>query len=120
MACYFKSRIIPCTFCYVFWLLSGDVAINPGPCNVHVNRSVKCLAMNARSLMSTHKLTESETVCNLNCFQDLVYSEQIDIVCVNETAWLNGNIDNSEILNSDYTDTSKRSPNSWWWSITCN
>ena len=58
--------------------------------------------MNARSLMSTHKLTESETVCNLNCFQDLVYSEQIDIVCVNET-WLNGNIDDSEILNSDYT-----------------
>jgi exonuclease III len=52
--------------------------------------------------MSTHKLTESETVCNLNCFQDLVYSEQIDIVCVNET-WLNGNIDDSEILNSDYT-----------------
>ena len=58
--------------------------------------------MNARSLMSTHKLTESETVCNLNCFQDLVYSEQIDIVCVNET-WIHGNIDNSEILNSDYT-----------------
>ena len=57
--------------------------------------------MNARSLMSTHKLTESETVCNLNSFQDF-YSEQIDIVCVNET-WLNGNIDNSEILNSDYT-----------------
>jgi hypothetical protein len=57
--------------------------------------------MNARSLMSTHKLTESETFCNLNCFQDLVYSGQIDIVCVNET-WLNGNIDNSEIpLNSD-------------------
>ena len=83
------------------FLQATYVAINPGPCNVHVNRSVKCLAMNARSLMSTHKLTESETFCNLNCFQDLVYSGQIDIVCVNET-WLNGNIDNSEIpLNSD-------------------
>jgi hypothetical protein len=86
-------------------LLSGDVAINPDPCNVHLNRPIKCFAMNARSLMGTHKLTESETVCNLNCFQYLVYSEQIDIVCVNEKydTWLNGDIDNSEILNSYYT-----------------
>jgi hypothetical protein len=83
-------------------LLSGDIAINPGPCNFHVNRSVKCLAMNAHSLISTDKLTEFETVCNLNCFQDLIYCEQIGIVWVNET-WLNGNIDNSEILHSDYT-----------------
>ena len=36
-------------------LLSGDIAINPGPCNFHVNRSVKCLAMNAHSLISTDK-----------------------------------------------------------------
>jgi hypothetical protein len=39
-------------------LLAGDVATNPGPCsslpnNVN-NRSVKCLALNARSLTSFH------------------------------------------------------------------
>ena len=35
-------------------------------------------------------------------FQDLVYSENPDVVCVNET-WLNKDISDSEILHSGYT-----------------
>ena len=39
--------------------------------------------------------------CNLHQFQDLVYSEDMDVVCVNET-WLKESIDNSEILKDNY------------------
>jgi hypothetical protein len=30
-------------------------------------------------------------ISNIHCFQDLVYGDDIDIICVNET-WLNENI----------------------------
>ena len=39
--------------------------------------------------------------CNLHQFQDLVYSEDMDVVCVNKT-WLKESIDNSEILKDNY------------------
>jgi len=39
--------------------------------------------------------------CSLHQFQDLVYSEDMDVVCVNET-WLKESIDNSEILKDNY------------------
>jgi endonuclease/exonuclease/phosphatase family metal-dependent hydrolase len=57
-------------------------------------------------LKSIHKdVTTNSIICNLQRFQDFVYGENLDIVCVNET-WLNENISNSEILNSDYNTTS--------------
>ena len=91
--------------------LSGDIEINPGPeskQSSHNNRPVKCLGLNARSLMSVTKTNDRETVSNLERFQNLVYSEDIDIVFVNET-WLSNNINNAEILNSEYTIVPKRS-----------
>jgi hypothetical protein len=91
-------------------LLAGDVATNPGPCsslpNSVNNRSVKCLALNARSLTSFHGANNSEGDCSniLERFQNLVYTEDSDIVCVNET-WLREDTgpDNLEILHSGYT-----------------
>lgn len=78
-------------------LLCGDVATNPGP-----SKHIKCATLNARSLKSLHKTTTGMNISNINCFQDLVYSDDIDIVCVNET-WLDKNISNFELLNEDYT-----------------
>jgi hypothetical protein len=50
-----------------------------------------------------HKdVTTNSTICNLERFQDVVYGENLDVVCVNET-WLNENFGNVEILHSDYT-----------------
>ena len=72
--------------------LSGDVEINPGPKSgtnqiLRKNQTVKCLELNARSLMSVRKTNYGETVSNLERFQNFVYTEDIDIVFVNET-WL--------------------------------
>jgi exonuclease III len=39
---------------------------------------------------------------NLERFQNLVYTENSDIVCVSET-WLRDDINNAEILHSGYT-----------------
>ena len=39
---------------------------------------------------------------NLERFQNLVYSDDLDIVCVNET-WLSGHVYNAEILHSGYS-----------------
>jgi hypothetical protein len=38
---------------------------------------------------------------NLERFQNLVYSDDLDIVCVNET-WLSGHVYNAEIRHSGY------------------
>ena len=72
-------------------LLAGDVATNPGPTRKnshHQNGSqnffAKCLVINARSLISSHKLNGKQS-CNLTNFQNLVHSEQADIVWVTET-----------------------------------
>ena len=87
--------------------LSGDIEINPGPTSnavqmSHNNRAVKCLGLNARSLMSVRKTNDGESVSNLERFQNFVYSEDIDIVFVNKT-WLSASIHNGEILHSGYT-----------------
>ena len=86
--------------------LSGNVEINPGPSsnkfqNSYNDRAVKCIGLNARSLMSVKKTNDREVVSNLERFQNFVYSENIDIVFVNET-WLSANINNDEILHSSY------------------
>ena len=87
--------------------LSGDVELNPGPRNTTNQiscdkRSVKCLLLNARSLMSSVKTNDGKTVSNLERFQNLVYCKDIDIVFVNET-WLSKSVYNTEILHAGYT-----------------
>ena len=87
--------------------LSGDVELNPGPRNTTNQiscdkRPVKCLLLNARSLMSSVKTNNGKTVSNLERFQNLVYCEDIDIVFVNET-WLSKSVYNTEILHAGYT-----------------
>ena len=65
---------------------------------------INYLVMNARSLKSYHKdsTTNWQSVCNLHdCFQDLVYAENSEVIYVNET-WLNQNISNFETLNSGF------------------
>ena len=57
--------------------------------------------MNARSLKSIHysQGVENSARYNLHCFQDLVYTEDLDIVLVNET-WLHRDMESSELLHS--------------------
>ena len=85
-------------------LMFGDINRNPGPIPVSTAGTINCLVMNARSSKSYHKAstTNWRSVCNLHRFQDLVYTENSDVTCVNET-WLNQNISNSEILHSGFT-----------------
>ena len=52
--------------------------------------------------MSVRKTNYGETVSNLERFQNFVYTEDIDIVFVNET-WLSHSINNAEILHAGYT-----------------
>ena len=62
----------------------------PGPSsnkiqNSYNNRAVKCIGLNARSLMSVTKTNDRKVVSNLERFHDFLYSQDIDIVFVNET-----------------------------------
>ena len=83
-------------------LLAGDIATNPGPFSGHSGH-VKSLVLNARSLKSIQRDEQSnQVVCNLQRFQDLVYSENSDVVCVNET-WLNSTISDNEILHPRFS-----------------
>ncbi|CAB4043242.1 Hypothetical predicted protein, partial [Paramuricea clavata] len=89
-------------------LLAGDIATNPGPacsstshsCPVQ-NTALRCLSFHARSLKSVNKHEDGSTTSNLSMFQDLVYSENFDIITVTET-WLNDTISNKEILPCGY------------------
>ena len=85
----------------------GDIKINPGLTSnaiqiSHNNRAVKCLELNAWSLIDVTKANYGEIVSNLERFRNFVYSEDINIVFVNET-WLSASIHNGEILHSGYT-----------------
>ena len=93
------------THASILLLLAGHIARNPGP-GKHTNREnqyVKCLALNARSLMSLHRSNIGNDLIdsNMESPQNLIYSEDPDIVCVNET-WLTQDIKNTEILHSGY------------------
>ena len=85
-------------------LMSGDINPNPEPVSASTAGKINCLVMNARSLKKNQKdsTTNWQSVCNLHRFQDLVFAENSDVICVNET-WLNQNINNSEILHSGFT-----------------
>lgn len=48
-----------------------------------------------------HHTKNNTIISNLNCFQDLVYSANADLVEVCET-WLNDNIEDLEFLHSSY------------------
>ena len=81
-------------------LLAGDVATNPGPPKSGSN-FVNFIVINARSLKSRH-FVNSRKLCHLLCFQDLVYSEQADLVWVTETC-LTDDVHNCEILKNSYS-----------------
>ena len=78
--------------------LCGDVATNPDS-----QKIIKCITLNARSLKSLHRTAHGTSISNISCFQDLVYEDDADIVCVNKT-WLDKNISfNSELLSDKYS-----------------
>ena len=85
-------------------LMSGAINPNPGPVSASTAGKINCLVMTTRKLKSYHKdsTTNWQSVCNLQRFQDRVYAENSDVICVNE-AWLNQNISNFEILHSGFT-----------------
>ena len=83
-----------------FLLLCGDIISQPGPnASQHY---VKLLTINARSLKSKHRVTQIPVAYNLSRVQDLVYADNSDVVCINET-WLNSDFDNQELLHTGYT-----------------
>ena len=94
-------------------LLAKDIATNPGPFsganhtpNLQQKANdrkflAKCLVVNARSLLSIRK-SEGKRSCHLANFQELVYTENADIIWVTET-WLRDDVENSEILPWGYT-----------------
>ena len=83
--------------------MSGDINPNPGPVSASTAGKINCLVMNTRSLKIYHKGAQQtgNPVCNILRFKDLVYAENSDVICVNET-WLNQNISNSKILYSGF------------------
>lgn len=85
--------------------MAGDIEMNPGPAASSKHQknfsNIKCTVLNARSLLSWHK-TDDGTTSNLERFQELIYANDTDIVCVNET-WLHSGILNSELLHSGYS-----------------
>ena len=89
-------------------LFAGDMATNPGPaCNstgiLSQNSQLKSLVLNARGLKSINRdQVSNQTVCNLQRFQNLLYNESSDVICLNET-WLNNSISNEDILHSGFT-----------------
>ena len=53
---------------------------------------IKNILLNARSLISVHRRTKGDsTIWNLHQFQDLVYTEDADVVYVNET-WIGSEV----------------------------
>ena len=68
-------------------LLCGDVASHPGPVGSSESISfIKCMVSTTQSLKSLKKVVNNDGskafACNLHQFQDLVYSENMDVVCV--------------------------------------
>ena len=80
--------------------LTGDIDNNPGPVCKNYKLSYKVRHSSLKSLKSVHK--DVITYSTLERFQDFVYGENLDFVCLNET-WLNESISNVEILHSGYT-----------------
>jgi hypothetical protein len=75
-------------------LLAGYIASNPDP-ESNQNNAFCCLSFNAQSLTSVNKNEDGTVTSNICNFQDLVYSENLDIITITET-WLN---DTFQIMN---------------------
>ena len=102
-----------------FLLMCGDIHPNPGPTTTNTNinpcRSNKhnkngprdnqsdlyCMHMNARSLKKNIHSQGNLYTTNLLKFQEMIYSEMLDIMFVSET-WLNSDISSKEILPHGY------------------
>ncbi len=104
-----------------YLLMCGDIHPNPGPTatstNVNSNYSnnrgtsgrkpedkhsnLFCMYMNARSLKKNIHTQGNVYVSNLMKFQEMVYSESVDLMFVSET-WLNSSISNKEVLPYGY------------------
>ena len=99
-------------------LKCGDIHPNPGPtnganssrndncdsCKLQPEQSqtyLSCMYMNARSLKKIIHVQDNQYISNLSKFQELLYSESVDIMFVTET-WLNSNVSNIEILPNGY------------------
>ena len=76
-------------------LLSGDVAINPGPGSTE--HALNAIYLNARSLKAFLPLQEHSKVCNITLLQELARCGSFDLICICE-AWLNDSIFSSELL----------------------
>ena len=99
--------------------MCGDIHPNPGPTATNTNnnpcRSYKqntngprdnlsdlhCMHMNARSLKKNIHSHGNLYTSNLLKFQEMIYSEMLDIMFVTET-WLNSDISSKEILPHGY------------------
>ena len=59
-------------------LLAGDVTTNPRPVfSLSKHRTVKCLALNAKGLISVHGINNCEGNCSsLERFQNFVYTDE--------------------------------------------
>ena len=79
-------------------LLSGDIATNPGP-NTAPSTGLNVLYLNARSIKAFVPLDDdpSRKVCKMSILQELVYSNDYDVVSICET-WLNDSVMSAEIL----------------------
>ena len=104
-----KDLLSSAIFYAALIIMASDISPNPGwtrTCHRRKSpvststRNSECLSLNARSLMN-HHTKNNAIISNLNCFQDLVYSENADLVEVCET-WLNDNIEDLEFLHSCY------------------
>ena len=82
----------------LFASMSGNINPNPGLVSASTAGKISCLVMNAHKDSTINR----QSVRKLYRFQDLVYAENSDVRCVNET-WLNQNINNSEISHSGFT-----------------
>jgi hypothetical protein len=79
-------------------LLSGDIATNPGP-NTAPSTGLNVLYLNARSIKAFVSLDDdpSRKICKMSILQELVYSNDYDVVSICET-WLNDSVMSAEIL----------------------
>jgi hypothetical protein len=76
---------------------SGDTAVslNPGP------NTLRCFLQNARSLKAVVR-DECSTESKIGLFKDIVYGQDLDVICITET-WLNDTVYDHELLPSGYT-----------------
>ena len=90
-----------------FLLMCGDINPNPGPTTTNTNgprdnqTNLHCMHMNARSLKKNIHSHGNLYTSNLLKFQEMIYSEMLDIMFVTET-WLNSDISSKEILPHGY------------------